>query len=70
MEQITFMKTIIAKDSYKEKYDIGNIKVCHLEAVLDEPEQPASEPAARQAAAKSAATDFFFMVVLLKINVV
>lgn len=36
MEQITFMKTIIAKDSYKEKYDIGNIKVCHLEAVLDE----------------------------------
>ena len=30
------MKTIIAKDSYKEKYDIGNIKVCHLEAVLDE----------------------------------
>lgn len=30
------MKTVIAQDAYKEKYDIGNIKVCHLGAVLDE----------------------------------
>ena len=33
-----------------------------LEAVEDAPEQPAREPAARQAAVNSAATDFFFII--------
>ena len=38
------------------------LSAASLEAVEDAPEQPAREPAARQAAVNSAATDFFFII--------
>ena len=42
--------------------DASVLSEASLEAVEDAPEQPAREPAARQAAVNSAATDFFFII--------
>ena len=42
--------------------DASVLSAASLEAVEDAPEQPAREPAARQAAVNSAATDFFFII--------
>lgn len=36
MEKINFIKTFIPQGDYKEKYEHGEMMVCHLGAVLDE----------------------------------
>lgn len=36
MEKINFVKTFIPEGDYKEKYEHGEMMVCHLGAVLDE----------------------------------